>query len=107
MLAPKRALVPRGRYSQRAESRTRGDVVATPSSLASGAHVSPETGVPSRRNTHRVDSSYVGRHLNLTLLVPDIVEAILMGRGPDRLTLEKLYRLPVGWEEQGKVVKVE
>jgi len=47
-----------------------------------------------------VDSSYVGRHLNLTLLAPDIVEAILMGREPDGLTLEKLYRLPDLWKQQ-------
>jgi len=47
-----------------------------------------------------VDSSYVGRHLNLALLAPDIVEAVLMGEEPDGLTLEKLYRLPIGWKEQ-------
>ena len=46
-----------------------------------------------------IDSSYVGRHLNLTLLAPDIVEAILDGTEPDGLTLEKLHRMPVGWEE--------
>jgi len=34
-----------------------------------------------------VDSSYLGRHLNLALLAPDIVEAILMGREPDGLSL--------------------
>jgi len=53
-----------------------------------------------------VDSSYVGRHLNLTLLAPDIIEAILDGREPDRLTLEKLYQMPVGWEEQRGAVGV-
>jgi hypothetical protein len=47
-----------------------------------------------------VDSSYVGRHLNLGLLAPDIVEAIMLGREPDGLTLKKLHRLPVEWEEQ-------
>ena len=47
-----------------------------------------------------VDNSYVARLLRLTLLAPDIVEAILMGREPDGLTLEQLYRLPVAWEEQ-------
>ena len=51
-----------------------------------------------------VDSSYMGRHLNLALLALDIVEAILMGREPDGLTLETLYRLPMGWEEQRKAV---
>jgi hypothetical protein len=47
-----------------------------------------------------VDSSYVGRQLNLALLAPDIVEAILMGREPDGLTLDRLYSMPLGWEEQ-------
>jgi len=51
-----------------------------------------------------VDSSYIGRHLNLALLAPDIVEAILMGREPDGLTLEKLYQAPVLWEEQRRML---
>lgn len=34
-----------------------------------------------------VDRAYVGRVLNLTLLAPDIVEAILDGRQPERMTL--------------------
>jgi hypothetical protein len=34
-----------------------------------------------------VDRSYVGRVLNLTLLAPDVVEAILDGRQPGGLTL--------------------
>ena len=46
-----------------------------------------------------VNASYVGRHLNLALLAPDIVKAILMGREPDGLTLDKLQRMPAGWEE--------
>jgi hypothetical protein len=52
-----------------------------------------------------VNSSYVGRHLNLTLLAPDIVETILMGQEPDGLSLEKLHRLPVAWEEQRRAVR--
>jgi hypothetical protein len=51
-----------------------------------------------------VNSSYVGRHLNLALLAPDIVEAILMGREPDGLSLEKLQRLPMQWEGQRRAV---
>ena len=51
-----------------------------------------------------VNASYVGRQLNLALLAPDIVEAILMGREPDGLSLEKLYRAPVGWEEQRRAL---
>jgi hypothetical protein len=51
-----------------------------------------------------VNASYVGRHLNLTLLAPDIVEAVVAGREPDGLTLAKLHRLSVEWEEQRMVV---
>ena len=51
-----------------------------------------------------VDSSYVGRHLNLTLLAPDIVEAILMGREPDGLALEKLFQMPMEWWEQRRAM---
>jgi hypothetical protein len=51
-----------------------------------------------------VDSSYVGRHLNLALLAPDVVEAILMGEEPEGLTLGKLFRLPAAWDEQRRVV---
>jgi len=53
-----------------------------------------------------VNSSYVGRHLNLALLAPDIVEAILMGREPDALTLDALYRLPMAWEEQRRALGI-
>jgi len=52
-----------------------------------------------------VDSSYVGRHLNLGLLAPDIVEAILMGEEPDGLSLQTLFRLPMAWEEQRSLVQ--
>jgi hypothetical protein len=47
-----------------------------------------------------VNASYVGRTINLTLLAPDLVEAILMGQEPDGLSLEKLYGLPLEWKEQ-------
>ena len=53
-----------------------------------------------------VDSSYVGRHLNLALLAPDIMEAILMGREPDGLSLQTLFRLPMAWEEQRRALGV-
>ena len=46
-------------------------------------------------------SSYVGRVLRLTLLAPEIVEAILGGRQPARLQRKDLLkRFPVGWWEQ-------
>jgi hypothetical protein len=48
-----------------------------------------------------INASYVGRVLRLTLLSPEIVEAILDGRQPADLQLEDLLRpFPVGWREQ-------
>jgi hypothetical protein len=52
-----------------------------------------------------VDNSYVARILRLTLLAPDLIEAILQGTEPDGLSLEKLYRLPLEWEEQKQALK--
>jgi len=49
-----------------------------------------------------VDPSYVGRHLNLTLLAPDIIETILLGLGPDGLTGKMLWHPPLSWAEQRK-----
>jgi hypothetical protein len=49
----------------------------------------------------KINETYVGRVLGLTLLAPDIVEAILNGRQPARLQLEDLLRrFPVSWREQ-------
>ena len=49
----------------------------------------------------KVNDSYVGRVLRLTLLAPDIVEAILGGRQPAEMTLAVLMRpFPVGWAAQ-------
>jgi hypothetical protein len=49
----------------------------------------------------KINSSYVSRLLRLTLLAPDIVEAILDGRQPERITLPGLMEpFPVGWELQ-------
>ena len=48
-----------------------------------------------------INDSYVSRILRLTLLAPDIVDAILDGRQPLALTLARLMKpFPVGWEEQ-------
>ena len=48
-----------------------------------------------------VDRSYVSRVLQLMLLVPDIIEAILAGREPSGLSLAKLTQtFPVLWNEQ-------
>jgi hypothetical protein len=47
---------------------------------------------------------YVTRILSLTLLAPDIVEAIINGEEPNGLSLEKLVSgFPEDWEEQREV----
>ena len=47
------------------------------------------------------DRSYVGRMLNLTLLAPDIVAAILDDTLPESLRLHDLaINPPMGWDEQ-------
>jgi hypothetical protein len=49
----------------------------------------------------KIDRSYINRLLRLTLLAPDIQEAILDGRQPKGMQLEELTRaMPVAWEEQ-------
>jgi hypothetical protein len=49
----------------------------------------------------KINSSYVSRLLRLTLLAPDIVEAILDGRQPEGITLPGLMEpFPVEWEGQ-------
>ena len=48
-----------------------------------------------------INAAYVGRVLRLTLLAPDIVEAILDGRQPAAMTLAAMMRpFPVGWDAQ-------
>ena len=49
----------------------------------------------------KINHSYVCRILRLTLLAPDIVEAILDGRHTAEVTLATLMEsFPVGWQEQ-------
>src|SRR3954451_14042030 len=49
----------------------------------------------------KIDRGYVGSILRLTLLAPDVVEAILDGRQPDGLGLPALLeRFPVEWDQQ-------
>ncbi|MEI8154075.1 MAG: hypothetical protein WCG92_21200 [Hyphomicrobiales bacterium] len=53
----------------------------------------------------KINETYVGRVLRLTLLAPDIVEAILGGRQPAGLQLDRLLRrFPVGWREQSRIL---
>lgn len=49
----------------------------------------------------KINESYVGRILRLTLLSPDIVQAILNGQQPAELQLDTLMRrFPILWNAQ-------
>jgi hypothetical protein len=49
----------------------------------------------------RLERGYLGTLLRLTLLAPDVVDAILDGRQPADLTLPRLLRpFPTAWAEQ-------
>src|ERR1700704_5130633 len=49
----------------------------------------------------KVNDSYLSRILRLTLIAPDIIEAILTGRQPSTLQLDDLLKpLPASWERQ-------
>ena len=49
----------------------------------------------------RIERGYLGTLLRLTLLAPDLVEAILNGRQPEGVTLPALLEgVPVGWAHQ-------
>jgi len=53
----------------------------------------------------RLPSPYVSRLIRLTLLAPDIIEAIIDGREPDGMSLEKLRKpMPTLWEEQRELL---
>jgi hypothetical protein len=65
--------------------------------LDTGMHATLEELVRAKR----VAPSYVSRVLRLTLLAPDIVEAILDGRQPAGLQLDDLLAgFPLDWERQ-------
>ena len=52
-----------------------------------------------------VTRSFVNRLLRLSLLAPDIVEAILEGRQPKGMQLEELTdAIPSEWEKQRKAL---
>jgi hypothetical protein len=49
----------------------------------------------------KVNASYLSRILRLTLIAPDIVEAILTGRQPSTLQLDHLLKpMPAVWALQ-------
>jgi hypothetical protein len=57
--------------------------------------------VQDRDEAEKINPSYIARVLRLTLLAPDIVEAILAGRQPAGLQLDHLLApFPVEWQRQ-------
>jgi hypothetical protein len=49
----------------------------------------------------KIERGYLGTLLRLTLLAPELVEAILNGRQPEGVTLPRLLEeVPVAWGEQ-------
>lgn len=52
-------------------------------------------------DAEKINPSYVSRLLRMTLLAPDIVEAILAGRQPSGLTMTRAMKpFPLEWQEQ-------
>jgi hypothetical protein len=55
----------------------------------------------------KVNDSYLSRILRLTLLAPDIIQAILTGRQPSTLQLDELLKpLPAAWDQQRAKLRV-
>jgi len=65
--------------------------------LESGTHAT----ITDLARAERIDHSYVGRVMRVTLSAPGIVEAILAGRQEETLILGTLMRpLPAEWKHQ-------
>jgi hypothetical protein len=65
--------------------------------LENGAHAT----IAEIAGAERINESYVGRVLRLTLLAPDIVEAILTKRQSSAMTpATSMQPFPVSWQEQ-------
>lgn len=55
--------------------------------------------------SEKIKEAYVSRILRLTLLAPNVVEAILDGRQPSETTLAALMQpFPVGWPDQNRAI---
>ena len=53
----------------------------------------------------KIERGYLGTLLRLTLLAPEMVEAILNGRQPEEVTLPALLEgVPTGWKEQRMIM---
>jgi len=71
--------------------------------LESGKHAS----INELAKAERVDRAFASRILRLTLLAPDIVEAILAGRQPEKLTVRQLLEpFPAEWAEQRRMLSL-
>jgi hypothetical protein len=58
-------------------------------------------GISEMATAEKIERGYLGTLLRLTLLAPDLVEAILNGRQPEGVTLPRLLEgVPVVWGEQ-------
>lgn len=56
----------------------------------------------------KINESYVGRVLRLTLLAPDLVETIMVGQQPAELQLGGLMRrFPIEWDAQRRTLALE
>jgi hypothetical protein len=56
----------------------------------------------------KINESYVGRVLRLTLLAPEIIEAIMGGRQPAGLQLDALMqRFPTNWGGQYSIYDMQ
>src|SRR5882757_4908411 len=56
----------------------------------------------------KVNDSYLSRILRLTLIAPDLIEAILTGSQPSTLQLDELLKpLPAAWERQRSELSTE
>jgi hypothetical protein len=57
--------------------------------------------------TEKINDSYLSRILRLTLIAPDLTEAILNGRQPSTLQLDDLLKpLPAAWDRQRSVLNI-
>jgi hypothetical protein len=53
----------------------------------------------------RIERGYLGTLLRLTLLAPNLIEALLDGRQPEGVTLPRLLEpFPLNWSEQQQVL---
>lgn len=69
--------------------------------LENGTHATIAEIAAVEKIVEKINESYVGRVLRLTLLAPDIVEAILAGRQPPGLQLQELLSpFSVEWADQ-------